>query len=90
MKTALVVLAVLFSTNAFADKYVRGYVKKDGTYVQPHMKSSPNQFQFDNYSSSGNTNPYTGQKGYDRNEFSSPPDFNEPYKPFKSIFNTDK
>lgn len=85
MKTALLVLAVLFSTQAFADKSVRGYVKKDGTYVQPHMKSSPNQFKFDNYSSKGNTNPYTGQKGYERNEFTNPPEFNDPSS---NVFNS--
>jgi hypothetical protein len=51
---------------------VNGYIRKDGTYVQPYMRSSPNAYKFDNYSSQGNTNPYTGQRGYAPNEFSTP------------------
>lgn len=42
---------------------VRGYVKKDGTYVAPHYRSSPNSTTYDNYSTRGNVNPYTGQSG---------------------------
>ena len=40
-----------------------GYMRKDGTYVQPHFKSSKNSTTLDNYSTKGNTNPYTGKKG---------------------------
>jgi hypothetical protein len=43
--------------------HVRGYVKKDGTYVQPHVRTSPNSTKADNYSSKGNVNPYTGKRG---------------------------
>jgi hypothetical protein len=46
-----------------ADTLTKGYVKKDGTYVQPHYSTKPNQTKIDNYSSKGNTNPYTGEKG---------------------------
>lgn len=28
------------------------------------MRSSPNNNRFDNYSTQGNTNPYTGERGY--------------------------
>ncbi len=42
---------------------VSGYVKKDGTYVAPHYRSSPNRSTLDNYSTRGNYNPYTGQAG---------------------------
>ena len=50
-------------TSANAQNYVNGYVRSDGTYVQPHFRSSPNSTQYDNYSTRGNTNPYTGQRG---------------------------
>jgi hypothetical protein len=40
---------------------VSGYTRKNGTYVQPHMRSSPNSNPYDNYSFPGNTNPYTGK-----------------------------
>jgi len=44
---------------------VRGYVKKStGTYIAPHFKTSPNKTKFDNFSTKGNVNPYTGKKGY--------------------------
>lgn len=46
-----------------AAQKVKGYTKKNGTYVAPHYKSSPNKSKFDNYSTKGNINPYTSKKG---------------------------
>lgn len=43
---------------------VSGYTTKRGTYVAPHYRSSRNKVKYDNYSSKGNYNPYTGKKGY--------------------------
>lgn len=43
--------------------YHQGYTTQQGTYVQPHMQSAPNDTQFDNYGTRGNTNPYTGVPG---------------------------
>jgi hypothetical protein len=58
-------LILLFSTLAFArGTSVKGYTKKNGTYVQPHRKSSANSTKLDNYSYQGNVNPYNGKKGY--------------------------
>lgn len=42
---------------------VRGYTKKDGTYVAPHKRTSPNGTQRDNWTSKPNQNPYTGKDG---------------------------
>jgi hypothetical protein len=54
----------LFSSSAFAsDTYVKGYQKSDGTYVEPHFRSAPNNSASDNWSTKGNTNPYTGKAG---------------------------
>lgn len=64
-------LFALFSFSAIAQVHVNGYTRKDGTYVAPHMRSSPNQTKTDNYSTLGNLNPYTGQPGT-RNPYSSP------------------
>lgn len=72
MKKAIVILAVaaaLTATTAIADEIVNGYMRKDGTYVQPHFRSSPNSTKIDNYSSQGNTNPYTRERGSQRNEY---------------------
>lgn len=43
---------------------VNGYYRKDGTYVQPHYRTAPNSTNRDNFSTRGNTNPYTGKPGY--------------------------
>lgn len=60
----------LFASDSFAksrsyggSSYVRGYTKKNGTYVQPHYRTSPNRTKLDNYSTKGNTNPYTRKEG---------------------------
>lgn len=39
-------LIAIFAAPASADKWVKGYVKKDGTYVQGHMKSSPDSYRY--------------------------------------------
>ena len=53
--------------------HVRGYFKpSSGRYVMPSYRTSPNKYKFDNYSTKGNYNPYSGKKGY-----------MSPLKPFK-------
>jgi hypothetical protein len=42
---------------------VRGYTKKNGTYVQPHRRSAPDGSKTNNWSTKGNVNPYTGKQG---------------------------
>ena len=46
-----------------ADTYVDGYTKSNGTYVEGHYRSSPNDTVSDNYSTEGNVNPYTDEEG---------------------------
>lgn len=59
-----VLLAVLLLSGiAQADVYVDGYYRSNGTYVSPHYRSSPNSTVYDNYSTQGNVNPYTGAYG---------------------------
>ena len=59
---AVVALAALSA--ARADTWVNGYLRKDGTYVQGHWRSDPDNKYWNNWSSWGNTNPYTSEKGY--------------------------
>ena len=40
-----------------ADVNVNGYYRSNGTFVQPHRRSSPNNSIYDNYSYPGNYNP---------------------------------
>ena len=59
----LVGLAMLKSAEA-RNVRVKGYTTRIGHYRQPHLRTTPNHFKFDNWSSKGNFNPYTGKKGY--------------------------
>jgi hypothetical protein len=64
MKTLILLIALIFlSQIASAKTPVRGYVKKNGQYVAPHNRTSPDRTPFNNWSSKGNVNPYTGKKG---------------------------
>lgn len=63
----LIVLAVLgvflvtMGGNAYAG-WVKGYTRKDGTYVAPHYRSNPDQYKWNNYGpsrrNSERLNPY--------------------------------
>ena len=69
MKTILnfsILVLLLFAANplfAQTTTYVPGYVKKNGTYVAPHFKTTPNKTKADNFSTKPNINPYTGKVG---------------------------
>ncbi|MDY0943873.1 hypothetical protein [Priestia megaterium] len=85
---ALLVFLVFGTTiQAQADVSVRGYYRKDGTYVRPHMRSDPDGNFNNNWSTKGNINPYTGEEGtktspsdsgsYDSSYDSSDNDYND-------------
>ncbi|MEX1026574.1 MAG: hypothetical protein WD049_01005 [Candidatus Paceibacterota bacterium] len=60
----LLLLAVgLLGSVAEAQVRVRGYTRKDGTYVKPHFRSRPDGNFENNWSRAGNRNPYTGKIG---------------------------
>lgn len=50
MKRAIATALILVSGVAAADQYVNGCTRRDGTYVQPHMRSDPDQYHYNNYS----------------------------------------
>ena len=61
-------LAVLLLISAVVpaiagDVFVNGYFRKDGTYVQPYVRSAPDSSVNNNWSTYPNVNPYTGQQG---------------------------
>lgn len=58
---AAALIAMPFSADAQVS--VKGYYRSNGTYVQPHVRSSPNNTTADNWSTKGNVNPYTGKEG---------------------------
>lgn len=59
----LLFLSLQIASKAEAVRRVKGYTTKKGTYVAPHFQSTPNRSKFDNFSTKGNSNPYTGKKG---------------------------
>lgn len=67
MKKLALCIAVIAMLGAAAAEAravrVKGYFRKDGTYVAPHVRSAPNASRLDNYSTKGNVNPYTGKTG---------------------------
>jgi hypothetical protein len=67
MKKLLITIIgiALFTATADAATRVRGhYNRKSGTYTQAHYRSSADRLKYNNYSTKGNRNPYTGKKGY--------------------------
>ncbi|MCK9622173.1 MAG: hypothetical protein M0R47_16755 [Methylobacter sp.] len=69
MKILITILAFVASATAQAES-VRGYTRRDGTYVAPHMRSSPDSSRYNNYGSQ----TYGGSQ---RDEFSSAPAYNQ-------------
>ena len=65
--TAIVVFA---QTNPYY-RYQNGYAKpRTGTYVEPHYKTYPNTTNWDNFSTYGNSNPFTGASGSRARDYS--------------------
>ena len=60
---ALAVLAFISTSTLARDAPVRGTIRKDGAYIAPHQRTTPNSTRTDNYSSKPNVNPYTGKEG---------------------------
>lgn len=69
MKTLLTLFCLFTSLVSFAQTnpnhvYVSPYTRSNGTYVPGHYRTAPNSTNRDNFSTLGNTNPYTGSPGY--------------------------
>lgn len=64
VKLLLIPLILLFATALEVDAgrvRVKGYYRKDGTYVKPHYRTRPDSNPYNNYSFPGNYNPNTGK-----------------------------
>ena len=57
----LTILISFFITSLVEAGWVRGYFRKDGTYVRPYLRTKPDGNPFNNYSFPGNFNPNTGR-----------------------------
>lgn len=63
MKSVWFLLAASIACSTAVAGKVSGYTKKDGTYVAPHTRTTPNKTQRDNYGTKGNYNLDTGKTG---------------------------
>lgn len=74
LRLFVVFLTVLaWSIPAFAgDVQVKGYYRKDGTYVRPHIRSSPNQYKWDNYGPSRNDSQLMNPRSRDSDNDGTP------------------
>jgi len=63
MRNPVIAITLLAACIPVSADYVQGYMKKDGTYVQGHMRSAPNASRYDNYGSQS-------MGGSQRDEFS--------------------
>ncbi len=73
-----------FATPLSAQVHVRGYTKKDGTYVQPYERTRPNSTTADNYDTPGNYNPNKGRVT-PQPQSTGAPSFSPPsYQPYKA------
>ncbi len=63
-KLPLLVIALIFSwlSVAQAQVWVDPYTRRDGTQVQGHWRSNPDNNPYNNWSYPGNVNPYTGKQ----------------------------
>jgi hypothetical protein len=52
-------------------RYQSGYIKTDGTPVRGHYKTNSNDTNWDNFSTTPNYNPYTGNTGTRAKDYSS-------------------
>jgi hypothetical protein len=82
----LVVSGAVLVSEGQAQTHVDGYFRRDGTYVQPHMRSAPDRNPSNNWSYPGNTNPYTGERTTGRpdtyldNYRQTQPTFSQPWR----------
>lgn len=85
MKRLIVAIfaAIVGAGTTQAQTYVRPSVDKNGNYREGHMRSNPDQLRSNNYNAENNqyggVNPYTGQRGHQKDEYSNPPQFNQSF-----------
>ncbi len=73
MKKIFLVSAIcLMAISAQAQTYVEGHFRSDGAYVAPHYRTDANHTAGDNWSTKGNYNPTTGERGTKRCKSTDP------------------
>ena len=77
MRIIISLVLLILCTKGISQVKVRGYFRKNGTYVQPHIRSKPDGNPYNNYSYQGNNNssPFisNSNKSESSSKRSSPP-----------------
>ena len=73
MKKVVLTLAIAMASiaSSFAQTWVEGYTRSNGTYVSGYYKTESNNTNWDNYSTSGNSNPFSSTIGSRARDYSS-------------------
>lgn len=75
--TPFVAFSVL-PQDSFAYVSVKGYYRKDGTYVRPHVRSNPNGLKYDNYGYTPSQGLYNDSYGTRGSEWDTPTYITDP------------
>ena len=59
----LALLGLAATADAQSSVYVRPHYRSNGSYVEGHYRTAPDSSRLNNWSTEGNTNPYTGKQG---------------------------
>ena len=72
MKKLIAVMAFMAASIGFtqAQTWVNGYYNSYGTYVNGYYRTQSNNTNWDNWSTVGNSNPYTGSYGSRAQDYS--------------------
>lgn len=71
MFAALLGLSICgFAQTNSSTQYVDGYIRNDGTYVEPYYRTTSNNTNWDNFSTESNENTYTGTTGSRARDYS--------------------
>lgn len=60
----LLIFPIISYSQTSPHVFVQSYFRTDGTFVNSHYRTSPNETMYDNFSTIGNVNPYTGKAGW--------------------------
>lgn len=68
MKFILILIVFLTPLIYAKDVHVKGYYRKNGTYVSPHVRSSPDSYKWNNYGPSKNDSQLMNPKSRDNDK----------------------
>ena len=81
MLIATVIAVLIQATASWAYVNVNGYIRSNGTYVAPYIRTSPNAYRWDNFSSRLESEMQPSQPGYSTPQFGKMPSPMVPYNP---------